>query len=144
MVPSVSRRSVLQTGAVALVGSVAGCSELSTEDDPSVVPILLENRDTAHHDVLVEVHSTPKDEAFAREVSSAPDEIAKVGEVTAEEFCLRGRLRTGGLAETCPTRGAEDHSQHGFMIVVLRSPSSTERERRLEIVTIEDAAVQER
>lgn len=143
MPPSVSRRSVLQTGGVALVGAIAGCSELSTEKEPPPVPIFLENRDTAQHSVLIEVHSTPTDEAFAREVSSAPDEIAKVGEVTAEEFCIRGRLRTGGLDETCPTRGEEDRSQHGFMVVVLRSPPPTERERRLEIVNIEDAAVQE-
>lgn len=142
MVPSVSRRSVLQTGGVALAGAVAGCSELSTEEEPPTVPIFLENRDTAHHDALVEIHSTTKDEAFAREVSIVPDEIAKVGEVTAEEFCIRGRLPTGGLDETCPTWVEQDYSQNGFMVVILRSPPPTERERRIEIVKIEDAAVQ--
>lgn len=141
MVPSVSRRSVLQAGGAALAGAVAGCSELSTEEEPPTVPIFLENRDTAHHNALVEVHSTTKDEAFEREVSIVPDEIAKVDEVTAEEFCIRGRIHTGGKDLLCPTRGEQDHSENGFTVVIHRSVPSSERDRRIEIVKIEDASV---
>lgn len=142
MVPSVSRRSILQTSGVALAGAVAGCSELSAEDDPPTVPILLENRDTTRHDALVEVHSTTEEAAFSREVEIDPGEIAEVGAVTAEEFCIRGRIPTEALAETCPTRGERDYAANGFAVVVHRSSPSSERDRRLEIVKIEDASVQ--
>lgn len=142
MVPSVSRRSILQASGVALAGTVAGCSELSAENDPPTVPILLENRDTARHDALVEVHSTTEEAAFSREVGIDPGEIAKVGEVTAEEFCIRGRISTGEVAGTCPTRGEQDYAENGFAVVVHRSSPSSERDRRLEIVKIDDAAVQ--
>ncbi len=142
MPPSVSRRSILRTSGVVLSGAVAGCSGLSTEDAPPTVPIFLENRDEKQHSALVQIHSVTQEEAFAREISISPGEIVKAGEVTTEEFCIRGQVSTLDMDNTCPTQGEQDYSQHGFMVVIYQTPPPDGRERRVEIVKIQDADVQ--
>ena len=142
MPPSVSRRSILQTSGVVLSGTVAGCSELSTEDAPPTVPIFLENRDEKQHSALVQIHSVTQEEAFSREVSVSPGEIVQAGEVTTEEFCIRGQVSTLGKDNTCPTQGEQDYSQHGFVLVIHQTPPPNGSERRVEIVNIQESDVQ--
>ena len=116
-----SRRSVLRcfgaASTLALAG-FAGCSAPGVGDEPVSVPVFVDNRDDAGHDVRVWIDGT--EEPFRAEFSVEAGALVRVTEVGASGFCLHARVLgfDGGELVECPAPDESDYSASGYVVVI--------------------------
>lgn len=89
------------------------------------VPVFVDNRDDARHDVRISVSNVEVEDAFNTQVSVDGGELLKVAEVESDGFCLDVdvlELENGILSE-CPSAGDSDFSASGIAIIITSEPN---------------------